>query len=154
MVPDLLVHKGEKRIQPHPSYLHHYPTNTHPFHPSPYRIPNPYRYPPYHPDPLQHTHHPTHHTCSTIQPTIPPNSLHPPSQSYLHLPRYNQPSHPTSFAPSPPAQTPPPFHRLYRQHPLPAQWEPFTLDRYTGETDPDEHLKVTSPMSPCTRPKT
>jgi len=26
--------------------------------------------------------------------------------------------------------------------PLPAQWEPFTLERYTGETDPDEHLKV------------
>jgi len=41
-----------------------------------------------------------------------------------------------------PAQTSPPLHRLHRQHPLPAQWEPFTLDRYTGETDPDEHLKV------------
>jgi len=36
----------------------------------------------------------------------------------------------------------PSFHRLHRQHPLPAQWEPFTLDHYTGETDPDEHLKV------------
>ena len=37
---------------------------------------------------------------------------------------------------------PSPFHRLHRQHPLPTQWEPFTLERYTGETNPDEHLKV------------
>jgi len=25
---------------------------------------------------------------------------------------------------------------------LPTEWEPFTLERYTSETDPDEHLKV------------
>jgi len=67
-----------RRIQSHPSHLHHHPTNTHPFHPSPYRSPNPCRYPPYHSDPLQHTHHPTHHTCSTIQPAIPSNKPHPP----------------------------------------------------------------------------
>jgi len=45
----------------------------------------------------------------------------------------------------------PPPHQPRRRHTftdfiantsLSAQWEPFTLDRYTGETDPDEHLKV------------
>jgi len=35
-----------------------------------------------------------------------------------------------------------PFTDFIANTPLPAQWEPFTLDRYTGETDPDEHLKV------------
>jgi len=51
--------------------------------------------------------------------------------------------------PIPPHLLPP--HQSRRRHPftdfiantsLPAQWEPFTLDRYTGEIDPDEHLKV------------
>jgi len=51
--------------------------------------------------------------------------------------------------PIPPHLLPP--HQPRRRHPftnfianthLPAQWEPFTLDRYTGETDPDKHLKV------------
>ena len=118
--------RGGKRIQPHPSHLHHHPTNTHPFHPphSPpiqstraYHSPNLCRYPLYHPDPLQHTHHPTHHTSSTVQPTIPPNKPNPPSQPYLHLPRYDHSTHPTPSAPSPPAQTSSPLHRLYRQHP-------------------------------------
>ena len=35
-----------------------------------------------------------------------------------------------------------PFTDFITNTPLPAQWKPFTLDRYTGETDPDEHLKV------------
>jgi len=35
-----------------------------------------------------------------------------------------------------------PFTDFIANTPLPTQWEPFTLDRYTGETDPDEHLKV------------
>jgi len=44
-----------------------------------------------------------------------------------------------------------PLHQPRRRHPftdfiantpLPAQWEPFTLDHYTGETDLDKHLKV------------
>ena len=35
-----------------------------------------------------------------------------------------------------------PFNDFIANTPLPAQWEPFTLDCYTGETDPNEHLKV------------
>ena len=35
-----------------------------------------------------------------------------------------------------------PFTDFIANTPFPAQWEPFTLDRYTGDTDPDEHLKV------------
>jgi len=35
-----------------------------------------------------------------------------------------------------------PFTDFIANTPLPTQWEPFTLDRYTGETDPNEHLKV------------
>jgi len=35
-----------------------------------------------------------------------------------------------------------PFIDFIANTPFPAQWEPFTLDRYTGETNPDEHLKV------------
>jgi len=35
-----------------------------------------------------------------------------------------------------------PFTDFIANTPFPAQWEPFTLDRYTGEIDPDEHLKV------------
>jgi len=51
--------------------------------------------------------------------------------------------------PIPPHLLPP--HQPIRRHPftdfiantlLPARWEPFTLDRYTGKTDLDEHLKV------------
>jgi len=35
-----------------------------------------------------------------------------------------------------------PFTEFIANTPLPAQFEPFTLDCYTGETDLDEHLKV------------
>jgi len=35
-----------------------------------------------------------------------------------------------------------PFTDFIANTPLLAQWEPFTLDCFTGETDPDEHLKV------------
>jgi len=30
----------------------------------------------------------------------------------------------------------------WRRRHFPSQWELFTLDRYAGDTDPDEHLKV------------
>ena len=49
----------------------------------------------------------------------------------------------------PPLPTPPhqprrrhPFTDFIANTPIPIEWEPFTLERYTGETDPDEHLKV------------
>ena len=88
-----------------------------------------------------------------------PTTLH-----TTHVPPYNPQYPPTSHIPPhnltstfpamithpiPPHLLPP--HQLRRRHPftdfianthLPTQWEPFTLDRYTGKTDPEEHLKV------------
>jgi len=49
----------------------------------------------------------------------------PPHMPHLHQPRRRHP-----------------FTDFITNTPLPAQWEPFNLDRYTDETDPDEHLKV------------
>ena len=79
--------------------------------------------PPYNPHNLPTTHIPPHNFTSTfptlVHHPIPPHSL--------------------------------PSHQLRRRHPftdfivntpLPTQWEPFTLERYTGEIDSDEHLKV------------
>ena len=148
---DLLAHRRRKRIQPHLSHLHHHPTNTHPLNPSHSLPPPPYQgtprplllpppYPP--PSPLQYTHHPTHYSCPTLQPTLPPYNPHPPHNFTFTFPTLVHqliPSHPL------------PPHQPRRRHPftdfithtlLPAQWEPFTLDRYTGEIDRDEHLKV------------
>jgi len=106
-------------------------------------------------------YNPTPHTFTTTQ-QIPyniPTTLHtthipPYNPQYLpttHIPRHNITS--TFIAminhPVPPHMLPP--HQPRRRHPftnfiantlLLAQWEPFTLDRYTGETDLDEHLKV------------
>ena len=63
-------------------------------------------------------------------------------QLHLHLSHSCPPSH--SPHPLPPHQPRRrhPFIDFIANTPLPTQWEPFTLDRYTGETDPDEHLKV------------
>ena len=77
---------------------------------------------PYNPHYLPVTHIPPHNFTSTF-----PTLVHHP------IP----PSATTTTT-----QASPPLHRFHRQHPLPAQWEPFTLDRYTCETDHDEHLKV------------
>jgi len=103
------------------------PPNKHPFPPSipltshplnqgilqpqPLLLPSPPpRSPTTYPPPYTlYMYHPTTH-ITFQQPTSP-------SQPYLHLPHHDQPSHPTSSAPSPPAQTSSPLHRLYRQHP-------------------------------------
>jgi len=78
---------------------------------------------PYNPQYLPITHIPPHNLTSTfptmINHPVPPHLLPP------HPPRCRHP-----------------FTDFIANTPLPAQWEPFTLDRYTGETDPDEHLKV------------
>jgi len=88
-----------------------------------------------------------------------PTTLH-----TTHAPPYNPPYLPTTHIPPqhftftfptlvhhPIPSHPLPPHQPRRRHPftdfithtlLPAQWEPFTLDRYTGEIDRDEHLKV------------
>jgi len=79
--------------------------------------------PPYNPHYLPTTHIPPHNFTSTF-PTI------------VHHPL---PSHPL---PSHQPRRRHPFIDFIANTPFPAQWEPFTLDRYTGETDPDEHLKV------------
>ena len=151
MVKGIQPHRRRKRIQPHPSHFHHHPTNAHslnrshslPLHPTrAHRDPYPCHYPPYHLGPLQYTHNPTHYPCPTLQHTLPPCNPHPPSQLHLHLSHSYPQSH--SLHPLPPHQPRRrhPFTDFITNTPLPAQWEPFTLDRYTGETDPDEHLKV------------
>jgi len=53
----------------------------------------------------------------------------------------NHPIPPHPFPPHQPKRRHP-FTDFIANTPLLAQWEPFTLDRYTGETDPNEHLKV------------
>ena len=79
--------------------------------------------PPYNPQYLPTSHIPPHNLTSTfpamITHLIPPHLLPP------HQPRRRHP-----------------FTDFIANTPLPTQWEPFTLDRYTGETDPDEHHKV------------
>jgi len=52
-----------------------------------------------------------------------------------------QPIPPHLFPPYQPRRCHP-FTDFIANTPLPAQWKPFTPDRYTGETVPDEHLKV------------
>jgi len=77
----------------------------------------------YNPHNLPNTHIPPHN-FSSIFPTL----VHHPIPPHL-LPSY-QPRRRH------------PFTDFITNTPLPTQWEPFTLERYTGETDPDEHLKV------------
>jgi len=78
--------------------------------------------PPYNPPYLPTTHIPPHNVTSTFPTMV----NHPPP----HLPHPHQPRRRH------------PFTDFISNTPLPTQWEPFNLDRYTGETDPDEHLKV------------
>jgi len=78
--------------------------------------------PPYNPHYFHTTHIPPHNFTSTF-----PTLVHHPIPSHPLPPHQPRRRHPfTDFA----------------NTPLLAQWEPFTLDRYTGETNPDEHLKV------------
>jgi len=79
--------------------------------------------PPYNPQYLSTTHIPPHNITSTFPAMI--NHPVPPHMPPPHQPRSRHP-----------------FTDFIANTPLPARWEPFTLDRYTGETDPDEHLKV------------
>jgi len=128
------------------------PPNKHPF-PQPIPLTSP---PPY-----QDTPRP----LPLLLPSPPPKSptIYPPPYT---LPMPHLTTHTTSLRPTSPLITSPPPFPLYSTipspHPLPphqprrrhpftdfiantpflVQWEPFTLDRYTGETDPDEHLKV------------
>jgi len=79
--------------------------------------------PPYNPQYLPTAHIPPHNITSTF-----PTMINHPVPPHLLLPHQPRRRHPfTDF--------------IANTH-LPAQWEPFTLDRYTGDTDPDEHLKV------------
>ena len=104
----------------------HTPATTLPTPQIPYNIPTTLHtthVPPYNPQYLPITHIPPHNFTSTfptmINHPIPPHPLPP------HQPR----RHHT-------------FTDFIANTPLPAQWEPFILDRYTGETDLDEYLKV------------
>ena len=93
-----------------------------------------------------------HHTATHHPTTIPaqPTTNHPAAT----LPTTHIPSHHYSTTFPTIVQHPIPPHPSKRRHPfidtitttpLPSQWEPFTLDHYAGETDPDEHLKVYIP---------
>jgi len=64
------------------------------------------------PTTLHTTHIPPYNPQTFRQPTSPLTTSPPPSPLWSTIP-----SHPTSPAPSPPAQTPSPLHWLYRQHP-------------------------------------
>ena len=79
--------------------------------------------PPYNPHNLPTTHIPPHNFTSTF-PTLVNHPI-PPHPLPSHLPRRRHP-----------------FIDFIANTPLPTQWEPFTLERYTSETDSDEHLKV------------
>jgi len=92
----------------------------------PYNVPTTLhttRVPPYNPQYLPTTHIPPHNLTSTLPAMI--NHLIPPHLLPPHQPRRRHP-----------------FTDFIANTLLPAQWEPFTLDHYTSETDPDEHLKV------------
>jgi len=73
---------------------------------------------------------------------IPPYNPHPPSQLHLHLSRSCSPSHPPHPLPPQQPRCRHPFTDFIASTRLPAQWEPFTQDRYAVETDPNEHLKI------------
>jgi len=88
------------------------PTTLHTTHVPPY---NP-QYPP--------TSHITPHNLTSTFPAM----INHPIPPHLLLPHQPRRRHP--------------FTDFIANTPLLTQWEPFTLDRYTGETDPDEHLKV------------
>jgi len=79
--------------------------------------------PPYNPQYLSTTHIPPHNLTSTF-----PAMINHPIPPYLLPPHQPRRRHP--------------FTDFIANTPLPAQWEPFTLDRYIGETDPDKYLKV------------
>jgi len=79
--------------------------------------------PPYNPHNLPTTHIPPHNFTSTF-PTLVHHPI-PPHPLPSHQPRRRHP-----------------FTDFIANTPLSTQWEPFTLERYTGETDPEEHLKV------------
>ena len=84
-------------------------------------------------------HHPAHYTCSTLQPQYLPTTHIPPHNFTSTFPAMiNHPIPPHMLPPHQPRHRHP-FTDFIANTPLPAQWEPFTLDRYT---DPDEHLKV------------
>ena len=96
---------------------------------------------------IHHTniHHPTtipkHPTRSNPVTTFPTTHI-PPHHFTTTFPTiicHPIPPHP--LPPQPPKRCHP-FIDIVTNTPLPTQWEPFTLDRYTGEIDLDEHLKV------------
>ena len=101
------------------------------------------RHPAHHTHPaLQHAHHTTHHS-------YPPYNPH--NLPIAHIPPHNFTStfptlvhHPIPPHPLPPHQPRRrhPFTDFIANTPFPTKWEPFTLERYAGETDQNEHLKV------------
>jgi len=125
-VPGLLTQWGRKRVQPHPAHLHHHSTNTH------------HLYPPHKHSSSNTPNHPATTTPVATLPTthVPPHHFTTTFATLIHhpIPPYPLPSQPPRRCH--------PFIDTITNTPLLAQWEPFTLDRYTGETDPDEHLKI------------
>jgi len=157
------AHRRRKRIQPHPSHIHHHPTNTHslntshslPLHPTrAHRGPYPYCYPPHHPDPLQYTHHPTHYPCPTLQPTLPPCDPHPPSQLHLHLSHSCPPSHPPHPLPPHQPRRHHPFTDFIANTPFPPSGNPSHKTATLVKPTPMNTLKSISLMLPYTPPKT
>jgi len=91
----------------------------------------------YMPITLHTTHIPPYnnpHTLPTTQ--IPPHNFTSTFPTLVHHPI------PHHLLPSAQPRRHHPFTDFIANTPLPAQWEPFTLERYTDETDPNEHLKV------------
>jgi len=89
----------------------------------------------FHPTLPGHTATPT--TAATLPTThIPPHNF---TSTFPTLVHHHIPPHP--LPPQPPKRRHS-FNDSITNTPLPTQWEAFMLDRYTGETDPDEHLKI------------
>ena len=85
------------------------------------------------------TLHTTHIPPYNIPPTLP--TTHIPPQTFTStfptLVHHPIPPHPLPLA-QPRRRHP--FTDFIANTPLPAQWEPFTLERYTGEIDPHHPL--------------
>jgi len=83
------------------------------------------------------THILPHNIPSTLPtPHIPPHNF---TSTFPTLVHHLIPPHPLPF---PQPWRCHPFTDFIANTPLPSQWEPFTLDRYTSETNPDDYLKV------------
>ena len=90
-------------------------------------------------------HHPTtipRHPITTNPTATLPTTHIPPNHFTTTFPTIVRHPIPPHSLPLQPPRRRHPFIDIITTTPLPNQWEPFTLDRYTGESDPDEHLEV------------